>query len=298
MNNLVIEKSIYPFEHNYVHINDLRYHYVDEGTGNPVIMVHGNPSWSIYYRNLVNALKDTNRCIVPDHIGCGFSDKPDDNEYKYTLESRINDLEKLILKLKLDKPITLVVHDWGGYIGMGFAIRHPEMISRIVILNTGAFHIPEGKKIPSILKFCRESSLGTLLIRGFNMFAVVASIEGCKRNIMPANIRKAYCSPYNSWKNRIATSRFVQDIPLSPEDPSYNATSELEENLHKLKDKKILICWGEKDFVFDKHYLNQWIKVFPNAEVKRFSDCGHYVLEDAGSEIVDYIKDFLERNPI
>lgn len=298
MNNLVIEKSIYPFEHNYVHINDLRYHYVDEGSGNPVIMVHGNPSWSIYYRNLVNALKDTHRCIVPDHIGCGFSDKPSDNEYKYHLESRINDLDSLISKLKIDKPITLVVHDWGGYIGMGFAIRHPEKIARIVILNTGAFHIPEGKKIPAILKFCRESSLGTFLIRGFNMFAVVASIVGCKRNMMPANIRKAYCSPYNSWKNRIATSRFVQDIPLSPEDPSYNSTSELEENLHKLKDKKILICWGEKDFVFDKHYLNQWIKVFPNAEVKRFPDCGHYVLEDAGSEIVDYIKDFLERNPI
>jgi pimeloyl-ACP methyl ester carboxylesterase len=298
MSNIVLEKSIYPFEHNYIHINDLRYHYIDEGTGNPVIMVHGNPSWSIYYRNLVNELKDTHRCIVPDHIGCGFSDKPDDNEYKYTLESRINDLEKLVLKLKIDKPITLVVHDWGGYIGMGFATRHPDKIARIVILNTGAFHFPEGKKIPPILKFARESSLGTFLIRGFNMFAVSASFVGCKRKVMPAEIRKAYCSPYNSWKNRIATSRFVQDIPMVPEDPSYNTFTELEQNLNKLQDKKILICWGEKDFVFDKHYLNKWIKVFPNAEVKRYPDCGHYVLEDAGTEIIDYIKSFLERNPI
>ncbi|MFN4151534.1 MAG: alpha/beta fold hydrolase [Candidatus Sericytochromatia bacterium] len=298
MSSLVLDKSIYPFEHNYVHVNDLRYHYVDEGSGNPVIMVHGNPSWSIYYRNLVNALKDTHRCIAPDHIGCGFSDKPSDNEYKYHLESRINDLENFILKLKLDKPITLVVHDWGGYIGMGFATRHPDKVERIVILNTGAFHLPEGKKVPAILRLCRDTSFGTLLIRGFNLFAVITSIIGCKRKIMPSEIRKAYCSPYNSWKNRIATSRFVQDIPMVPEDPSYNTLTQIEQNLHKLENKKILICWGEKDFVFDKHFLNKWIKIFPKPEVKRFSDCGHYVLEDAGSEIVDYIKDFLERNPI
>ncbi len=118
----------------------LRYHYIDEGQGPPVVMVHGNPSWSIYYRNLVEALRSTHRCIVPDHIGCGFSDKPDDSNYAYTLSQRIEDLESLLESLNLTEPITLVVHDWGGAIGMGYATRHPEKIARLVILNTAAFH--------------------------------------------------------------------------------------------------------------------------------------------------------------
>lgn len=296
--NFVIDKGIYPFKNNYFEIENLKYNYIDEGAGLPVIMVHGNPTWSIYYRNLVNALKDQYRCIVPDHIGCGFSDKPTDTEYNYTLSRRIEDLSNFIESLKLDKPITLVVHDWGGYIGMGYATKYPEKIARIVILNTGAFHVPVGKKVPFALRLCRDTSLGDYLVRNFNAFALGASIVGCKRQIMPQNIREAYLAPYNSWQNRIATSRFVQDIPLDEKDQGYKTITEIQDNLYKLKDKNILICWGEKDFVFDHYFFNTFLQYFPDAKVKKYPDCGHYVLEDAGQDIINEIQDFFKENPI
>ena len=134
-------KTEYPFNGKRLDIDSLGYHYLDEGTGAAVVMVHGNPSWSFYYRNLVLALRDRYRCIVPDHIGCGLSDKPGDDLYEYTLSSRVNDLERLLDTLRVNKNITLVVHDWGGMIGMAYAVRHPERIARLVILNTGAFHL-------------------------------------------------------------------------------------------------------------------------------------------------------------
>ena len=132
-------KKQYPFTGNLLDIQGLNYHYLDEGNGPPVVMVHGNPSWSFYYRNLVLALRDRYRCIVPDHIGCGLSDKPGDNRYDYTLSRRVDDLEALLEHLGIRENITLVVHDWGGMIGMAYAVRHPERIKRLVILNTGAF---------------------------------------------------------------------------------------------------------------------------------------------------------------
>src|SRR6476661_3104523 len=123
-----------------------RMNYLDEGSGDPIIMLHGNPTWSFYYRNLVLALRGSYRCIVPDHIGCGLSDKPAETLYDYSLKSRIDDLERLVDTLELTEKITLVLHDWGGMIGMAYAVRHPERIARLVFLNTGAFHLPETKK--------------------------------------------------------------------------------------------------------------------------------------------------------
>src|SRR5262245_32773123 len=110
-------------------LNGLRYHYLDEGQGEPVVMVHGNPSWSYYYRNLVEKLSGSYRTVVPDHIGCGLSDKPDDSKYTYTFSQRVDDLETLLNHLGIDRNITLVVHDWGGMIGLTYAARHPERIA-------------------------------------------------------------------------------------------------------------------------------------------------------------------------
>ena len=123
----------------------LRLHYIDEGEGEPVIMLHGNPSWSFLYRNLIDSLRGSHRVIVPDHIGCGLSDKPDDSQYAYTLKSRVDDLEALLDHLGLDRELTLVLHDWGGMIGMTYAARHPERIARLVVTNTAAFHLPAAK---------------------------------------------------------------------------------------------------------------------------------------------------------
>lgn len=273
----------------------LKYHYLDQGQGDPVVMVHGNPTWSVYYRNLVTALQGQYRCIVPDHIGCGFSDKPDDSQYQYTLGSRIDDLEALLNHLGIDRKVTLVVHDWGGLIGLGWALRHLEAVERIIVFNTAAFHLPQTKKqIPWPLALGRHTQLGSWLIQNLNAFSVTASWVGCTEHPMSAKLRKLYQSPYNTPENRIATLRFVQDIPLKPGDPAYELVSEVGNNLEKFAHLPILICWGLKDFVFDNDYLKIFEQKWPQAEVHRFAQAGHYVLEDAQTEIIPLVEKFMQ----
>ena len=288
----------YPFASHFLDLNGLQYHYLDEGQGDPVVMVHGNPSWSFYYRNLVDALRQKYRVIVPDHIGCGLSQKPAVADYAYTLEQRINDLEALLAHLGVDQRITLVVHDWGGMIGMGYATRHPEQIARLVILNTAAFHLPAAKKFPPALKICRDTALGRFLVLRLNMFAVMAARVGCKRNPMPKALRQAYCAPYDTPANRIATLQFVRDIPLAPADPGYALVSTIGAGLERFAAVPMTICWGLRDFVFDRHFLEEWQRRFPLAEVHTFADCGHYILEDAKDEVIPLIERFLEEHPL
>lgn len=260
-------------------------------------MVHGNPSWSFYYRNLVKALRGSYRCIVPDHIGCGFSDKPGDDRYDYTLSRRVADLEQLIESLALREKVTLVVHDWGGMIAMTWAARHPEKIARLVILNTAAFPLPGSKPFPLALRICRDTWIGELLVRGANAFARGAATVGCKINPLSAQLRTFYCLPYDSWQNRIATLRFVQDIPLHKSDRGYELITKTAEGLEQFRQLPVLILWGEQDFVFDRHFLGEWLKRFPQAEVHSWKEGGHYILEDAGNEAIRLIKEFLERTP-
>jgi len=285
--------TLFPFKRNFINRNGHQYHYVNEGQGSPVVMVHGNPSWSFYYRKLVTQLSKNHQCIVPDHIGCGLSDKPGDDGYDYTLANRIDDLAALLDHLDVTENITLVVHDWGGMIGMGYAARYPERIKRLVILNTGAFHLPKTKKLPAALWLGRNTFVGTLLVRGFNAFSSVASYIGVKRKPMDKAIRQAYVAPFNSWKNRISTLRFIQDIPLKPSDRNYSLVSDISDSLAQFTQLPMLICWGLKDFVFDQHFLDEWQQRFPEAQVHAFADCGHYILEDASDEVVPLINDFL-----
>ncbi|PLX99027.1 MAG: alpha/beta hydrolase [Desulfuromonas sp.] len=286
-------KSQYPFKSNFLILDGLKYHYLDEGAGEPVLMLHGNPSWSFYYRNLARELRTHYRVIVPDHIGCGLSDKPADSRYTYSLEQRVKDLDRLIESLDLDQKLTLVVHDWGGMIGMAWAAQNPDKIARLVILNTGAFHLPETKKLPLALKICRDTQLGAFLIQGFNIFARGAAWVGCKRKRMSDDLRKLYCAPYDNWQNRVATLRFVQDIPLQPEDRGYDLITATQDGLKQFAELPICICWGEQDFVFDRHFLALWREIYPNAEYHVFPDCGHYILEDAKDEVIPIIRDFL-----
>lgn len=272
----------------------LRLHYLDEGRGDPVVMVHGNPSWSFYYRRLVEALSPTYRTIVPDHIGCGLSDKPDDSRYVYTLESRVNDLELLLDHLDVRENVTLILHDWGGMIGSTYAARHPERIARLVALNTAAFHMPADKTFPRTLRLFRDSPLGALVARGFNGFARGTAMIGCKKNPMSKSLRDAYAAPYDSWANRIATHRFVQDIPLRPGDRAYEVVGWVQERLPLLASVPTFLGWGMKDFVFDETFLRVWERFFPDAEVHRFADAGHYVLEDEAEALIPLIKRFLD----
>lgn len=268
-------------------------HYLDEGDGPPVVMVHGNPTWSFYYRNLVLALRGSHRCVVPDHIGCGFSDTPDESVYSYRLDQRVADLGSLIDHLEISR-MDLVVHDWGGMIGLAWAARHPELIRRIVVLNTGAFHLPAAKRVPWQLRLVRDSGFGVFLVRGFNAFARGATAMAVTRSKLSREVRDAYCAPYDSWSNRIATARFVQDIPLEPGDPGYQTITDTEARLGVFGDRKILICWGERDFVFDHHFRETFERIWPHAEVHNFEDAGHYVLEDASDEIIGLVSEFLK----
>ncbi len=183
-----------------------------------MVMLHGNPTWSFYYRNLVRSLRDSHRVIVPDHIGCGLSDKPDDSRYDYTLARRVDDLEALLDHLGLKGNLTLVLHDWGGMIGMAYASRYPERIARLVLLNTGAFLKPPGKRLPLSLWLGRNTAVGAWLIRGLNAFSRCA-LRWCARKPLPEAVQAGYLAPYDCWANRIAVLRFVQDIPLHPRDP-------------------------------------------------------------------------------
>jgi haloalkane dehalogenase len=279
----------------FLDLNGLRYHYVDEGHGDPLVMVHGNPTWSFYYRHLIRALSGEYRTIAPDHIGCGLSDKPDDAHYDYTLGRRVDDLGALLDHLGIRENITLILHDWGGMIGMTYAHRHPERINRLVILNTGAFHLPVNKSFPWALWLCRNALIGPLLVRGLNAFCLAAAWVGCKRRPLSAEARAGLLAPYDSWKNRIAILRFVQDIPLRKGDRCYDLVSEVQDGLQRFRSVPMLICWGERDFVFDRHFLDEWVRRFPESEVHRFADGGHYILEDAPEEIISVTRAFLAK---
>jgi len=285
--------ELYPFAPHWLDVDGNRMHYVDEGEGAPVLMVHGNPSWSFYYRDLIKALSGSHRVIAPDHIGCGRSDKPDDAGYDYTMASRVADLGRLVEHLGLRR-ITLVVHDWGGMIGMAWAVRHPDLITRLVVLNTAAFHLPIGKRFPAALALARSPGLGAALVRGGNAF-VLGAIRLCvtRRPMSPA-VAAGYAEPYDSWRHRIAVHRFVQDIPLRTADRAYGLVSGTADALERLRDKPMLIGWGMRDFVFDHHFLAEWERRFPAARVHRFEDCGHYVLEDAAAELVPIVREFVD----
>jgi len=270
--------------------------YLDEGQGHPLLMVHGNPTWSYYYRHLVLAQRGSHRCIVPDHVGMGLSDKPGDSDYRYTLDSRIDDLDALVKSLDLGPKITLIAHDWGGLIGLGWALRQPERVARIVLMNTAGFSMPSDKRLPGLLKLGRDSSFGALLIRGFNAFSAGATRLAVKRP-MPAAERRAFTAPYDSWANRIATLRFVQDIPLGPKDPAWNTVTEIGRRLPEFAAVPSLLCWGMQDFVFDHTCLREFRRAWPQAASHEYADAGHYVLEDERAAVLATVQDFFAANP-
>jgi len=291
-------RHLYPFQSRFMDRCGLRYHYLDEGTGDPLVMIHGNPTWSFYFRELVNELSSGYRTIVPDHIGCGLSDKPDDHNYHYTLESRVDDLEALLDHLGIADKITLIVHDWGGMIGLAYALRHITRIRRLVITNTSGFLPPGGKAIPFRLWLIRHiAPFAAPAVRGLNAFSVGALYMATGKGLSN-DVKAGLKAPYNNWKNRIATLRFVQDIPVKPSDPSYALVRHVDDNLIRLKDISMMICWGAKDFVFDLDYLAEWRRRFPDAEVHEFPDAGHYILEDEAPAMRQLIRGFLDRHPI
>lgn len=285
LKDLGLEK-VYPFRSNFLKLGDNNLHYVDEGQGQPILMLHGNPTWSFYYRNLVQTFSPKFRTIVPDHMGCGFSDKPQD--YDYSLETHIQNAYKLIRFLDLQK-IILVVHDWGGAIGFGLVTRYPELFDRIVILNTAAF---PSEHIPARINLLRQGKLGEWLTRKLNLFAWPATFMTTEK-ALPKQIKEGYILPYNSWDNRVAVARFVQDIPMNKDHKTFQTLAEIEAKLRTLSHPK-LILWGGKDFCFNKHFFEKWLEIYPDAPAHWYAKAGHYILEDEYEDVTVRIWDFIK----
>jgi cis-3-alkyl-4-acyloxetan-2-one decarboxylase len=283
-------QSLYPFASHELRVDGNRYHYLDEGHGQPLLLLHGNPTWSFYWRNLVTAFRDRYRVIVPDHIGCGLSDKP--QRYPYRLAQHIANVNQLVQKLELEN-ITLIAHDWGGAIGVGAALESPDRYSRFVMMNTAAFRSPY---IPWQIRSARTPLLGTLAIRGGNAFLRAALKTALEKheNMIPA-VRAGYLAPYNSWANRVAVNRFVKDIPRTPRHPSYETLLQMEQRLPTLADRPWLLLWGMRDWCFHEWYLHRFLNFIPTAEVHRLPDAGHWLIEDAPNEVIERIDQFISQ---
>jgi len=282
-------RGLYPFEPKRHMCGPAGLSYVDAGprSDEAVLLLHGNPTWSFMYRELIPALVAAGgRCIAPDHVGMGLSDKPQD--YPYRLATHVANLESLVAALGLRR-VHLVVHDWGGAIGFGWAARHAALVGRIALLNTAAFPSP---RIPLRIRVCRTPLLGALGVRGFNAFARAATRMTVHRRPLAPAVRRGFLYPYGSWANRVAIHRFVQDIPLSGAHPSMAALAEAARGLAQFRSHAVLIAWGGADFCFTKHFFNRWLEFLPQSEAHLLPDAGHFLLEDAGDEVIPRINAF------
>jgi haloalkane dehalogenase len=285
----------YPFAPRFLDVDGGAMHYVDEGPRDapPLLLLHGNPTWSFYYRRIVRAFCRDHRAIAPDHIGCGLSDKP--QRWRYTLEAHVGNVERLVLALDLSR-ITLVVHDWGGAIGMGVARRHPERIARLVILNTAAF---VDERVPMRIRLCRTPWLGGFLVRRLNAFAGLAPrMALADPRKLASSARAGLLLPYDSFANRVALHAFVRDIPTSVQHPSFAELAATDGALERFQNRPACIVWGERDWCFTPHFRRVWEGRLPSAEVHPLADAGHYLLEEAPDEVEDILRGFFARHPL
>lgn len=285
--------ELYPFAQHFHDHDGVFQHYLDEGprSAPPLLFLHGNPTWSFAWRRLVTPLGKEHRVVVPDHVGCGLSDKP--ARYPYVLERHIENLERLVLALDL-KRITLVLHDWGGAIGMGFARRHPERVARLVFLNTAAFL---GGDMPLRIALCRTPLLSELFLLGLNGFARAATRMAVVRPL-PAEVRRGYLFPYQTPASRIALLRFVQDIPRKPAHPSYAEVDAIDRALDAFRDRPACLIWGERDWCFTPDYRRLFEARLPRAESHPLPNAAHYVFEDEPEAVSATLQAFLASHPL
>jgi haloalkane dehalogenase len=274
-------------------------HYLDEGPTDPgaatplkcLLFVHGNPTWSFHWRRLILQLRDRYRCIAPDHLGCGLSDKP---RQFLPLAEHINNLVLLISRLHLDQlEVTLIAQDWGGAIGLGAVLARLYHVSGIVLFNSGAFPPPF---IPWRIRACRLPVLGRLAVQGGNAFsrAALRMTLARRRRLDPA-VATGYLAPYESWQNRRAVYGFIRDIPNGPTHTTWHKLAEIEQELPQLADVNSSLIWGMRDWCFRPECLERFVSVWPNAEVHRLEDVGHWVVEDAPDESSVLVEQFLVR---
>jgi len=285
-----LDRGEYPFESNYFHSTVGKMHYVDEGEGEPVVFVHGNPDWSFSYRHQIKALLGTNRCIAPDHIGFGLSDKP--NNWSYLPKDHAKNFADFMDHLDL-REITLVVNDWGGPIGLSYALENPERIKNLVILNTWCWSVEKDWYYRGFSGFA-GGPIGKFLSTNFNFFArvILKQAYAVKSRLTPG-LHRQFLAPFPSKKDRKGTWVFPREIIGSSE-----WLAGLWSKFDCISDKRALILWGKKDIAFRDPQLDQWKKALHNFKSHTFSDAGHYPHEEKHEEVSSYLKEFLRNSSI
>lgn len=285
--------SEYPFQSRFAVTPHGRMHYVDEGAGDPILCLHGNPTWSFLYRNFVKGLRGSHRVVAPDLIGFGLSEKLPDPA-AYSIGGHVDDVSALVESLDLRR-ITLVLQDWGGPIGLGLAVRHPERIRALVVMNTIGF-VPDigsngGPPLP--LRLLRVPILGEQLIQGLGLFNRLFVPFGIARDERkPELVRRAYVQVQGTWQERAGTLAFPRLIPTAPDDAVVPLLESEDRFLRSFRGP-VLIAWGMKDRAFGPAVLAEWRKRFPRADVLELPDASHFLQEDAWEQIVPRIERLL-----
>lgn len=290
----------WPYPPQYFDSPDGRMHYIDEGPrdAHTVVMAHGNPTWGYLYRNFVDPLTQAGyRVVVPDHLGFGRSDKPDDPGL-YAVQNHIARFDALLESLDLNSA-TVVCQDWGGMISLAWATAHPERIRSLFILNTFAHKPRRPAKLPVPIRLFRIPGIGEGLVKGSHFFVRLFLFQAGvrKKDRLTRDVKAAYLAPHPNWKSRTPILAFPRQIPAGPDGPVADLGGRVERGLERhFRSKPVKIMWAMKDVAFTPAMLDRlWLETFPKAEVTRIGDAGHYLQEDAHEVIVPELVEFLDR---
>jgi pimeloyl-ACP methyl ester carboxylesterase len=281
----------FPFAPHYLTVDDVRLHFVDEGAGEPVVLVHGDPTWGYLYRTFVPALARRRRCIVPDHMGMGKSETPA-HPYPYRLGHHIANLEALVLALDV-RTATLVVHDWGGPVGLGVAVRHPDRIKRLVLMNTWASAPWPGAPFPRLIELIRSARGERFVLErnGYLDPALLGTTAHPER--FTPTVLQAYRAPFPTPASRRALLCWSRDIPVSDADPSYPEMKRIEERLTLFASIPTLLVWGMRDPVLPPQVLRWWQDRLPHAVTREIEEASHFLQEDAPEQVLNALEEFL-----
>ncbi len=280
-----LDEQLYPFHRRFVEIEGNRVHYVDEGSGPTLLLLHGNPTWSFLYRHIITRLSGRFRCVAVDYPGFGLSSARPGYSFKPREHSTV--LERFVLELDLGE-IGLMVQDWGGPIGLGFAGRHPDRIRALIICNTWAWPAQGAKQLEWFSKIA-GSPIGRFLILNFNAFVNVLVPSGVSRRLSPAEMR-AYRSPFPTRASRLPTAIFPREILHSHE-----YLAEVESNLGRLSHKPALILWGDRDTAFRDAQRERFERLFPNHRTRILKGAKHFVQEEAPDQICEELIAFYDQ---
>ena len=276
----------YAFEPNYVEQDALRMHYVDEGSGAPVLMLHGEPTWAFLYRKLIPPIAGVARAVVPDYFGFGRSDKPTRME-DYSYDFHCASIERFADELDL-RDITVVVQDWGGPIGLRLAVERPDRVARLVFLNTGvgAGRAPSEEWL-RFREFVRR--VGTDLVPG-QLIRISAVTE------LSDEVVDAYNAPFPTPESKAGVLAFPELVPTEPEHPSAAKMTEVREALATWE-KPALVLFSDSDPIFTPRAAERMAERIPGAgPAETIAGAGHFLQEEKGEEIGERIVRFLDES--